>query len=110
MGATSFGSAPCLPLRHQPTKQRRNGSGISPGVATVEAGKWVKHGPERVEVPASLILRHGRWIAVRQGVQGLLVRHEAGVPAVYVLCEPASHYYEVMTRSKWAPVLVGERI
>jgi hypothetical protein len=52
----------------------------------------VKHGPERVEVRASLILRHGRWIAVRQGVQGLLVRDEAGVPAVYVLCEPASHY------------------
>jgi hypothetical protein len=41
---------------------------------------------------------------------GLLVRDESGTPAVYVLCEPASHYYEVMTRSKWAPVLVGERI
>jgi hypothetical protein len=31
-------------------------------------------------------------------------------PTVYVLCEPASHYYEIMTRSKWAPVLIGERI
>jgi hypothetical protein len=55
-------------------------------------------------------LHNDRWIAVRQGVQGLLVRDAAGMPVVNALCEPASHYYEVMTRSKWAPVLVGERI
>jgi hypothetical protein len=61
-------------------------------------------------VPASLILHNGRGIAVRQGVQGLLVRDEAGTHTVYVLCETASHYYEVMTRSNLAPVLVGERI
>jgi hypothetical protein len=29
---------------------------------------------------------------------------------VYVICEPASHYYAIMTRSAWMPVLVGERI
>jgi hypothetical protein len=79
-------------------------------LASVEAGKWNRWWPDRVEIPASLILHNGRWIAVRQGVQGLLVRDSAGMPVVYVLCEPASHYYEVMTRSKWAPVLVGERI
>jgi hypothetical protein len=79
-------------------------------LSTVKAGKGAEHRPERVEIPASLILHNGRWIAVRQGVQGLLVRDEAGMPVVYVLCEPASHYYEVMTRLKWAAVLVGERI
>jgi hypothetical protein len=47
-------------------------------LATVAAGKWAKHRPERVEVPASLILHNGRWIAVRQGVQALLVRDEEG--------------------------------
>jgi hypothetical protein len=76
-------------------------------LSMVDAGKWAKHRPECVEVPASLILHNGRLIALRQG---LLVRDEKGAPAVYVLCEPASHYYEVMTRSKWAPVLIGERI
>jgi hypothetical protein len=28
----------------------------------------------------------------------------------YPLVEPASHYYRVMTRGAWMPVLVGERI
>jgi hypothetical protein len=39
-----------------------------------------------------------------------VVRDEQGRPVVYVLVEPASHYYQVMTRSVWMPVLVGERI
>jgi hypothetical protein len=38
------------------------------------------------------------------------VRDERGVPAVYVLVEPATHYYQVMTRSGWMPSLVGELI
>jgi hypothetical protein len=38
--------------------------------------------PERVEIPASLILHNGRWIAVRQGLQVLLVRDEGGTPLV----------------------------
>lgn len=29
-------------------------------------------------------------------------------PAVYLICEPATRYYRVMTRSDWMPVLVGE--
>jgi hypothetical protein len=37
------------------------------------------------------------------------VRDEWGLPVVYVVCEPSSHYYQVMTRSPWIPVLVGER-
>jgi hypothetical protein len=37
----------------------------------------------------------------------LLVKDE---PAVYVLCEPATRYYRVMTRSERMPVLIGERI
>jgi hypothetical protein len=70
---------------------QRNESRQLPGtawtmIATVEAGKWAQHRPERVEVPAALVLHNGRWIAVRQGVQGLLVRDEAGTPTVYVLC------------------------
>jgi hypothetical protein len=38
------------------------------------------------------------------------VRDEKGVESAYMLCEPASHYYKVMTRSDRMPVLVGERI
>jgi hypothetical protein len=35
---------------------------------------------------------------------------EQGRPVVYPIVEPATHYYEVMTRSEWMPVLVGELI
>jgi hypothetical protein len=28
---------------------------------------------------------------------------------VYTICEPASYYYRVMTRSSWMPLLIGER-
>ena len=35
---------------------------------------------------------------------------ERGAARAYLICEPASHYYNVMTRSAWMPVLIGERI
>jgi hypothetical protein len=78
--------------------------------ATVEAGTWVAWGSAPVLVPATLGLDRGVWYRVRQGVQGVLAEDEHGQARVYVVCEPASHYYHMMTRSDWMPVLVGERI
>jgi hypothetical protein len=65
---------------------------------------------EAVDVPAALAFDGGVWYAVRQGVRGVLGPDEGGEALVYVVCEPASHYYAVMTRSAWMPVLIGERI
>ena len=79
-------------------------------LATVEAGVWAGWEAEPVEVPASLGFDGGVWYAVRQGLRGVLVSDERGAAHVYPLCEPASHYYRVMTRSEWMPVLIGERI
>jgi hypothetical protein len=64
----------------------------------------------QVVIPAALGLDWGVWFPIRAGVRGLVVRDERGRPVVYVLCEPATHYYQVMTRSPWMPVLVGELI
>lgn len=78
---------------------------------TVEEGGWNECEPTAVIVPASLGLDRGVWFHVREGVRGVVVRDAGGQAIVYVLCEPASHYYQVMTRgSKWMPVLVEERI
>ena len=77
---------------------------------TVEAGGWLPYAAEPVDVPATLGLDNGVWYAIRQGVRGLLAHDESGSPVVFVLCEPASHYYQVMTRGEWMPVLIGERI
>ena len=77
---------------------------------TVEAGRWADFQPESVVIPATLGLDKGVWYRIRQGIRGLLVRDERGEARVFVLCEPSTHYYQVMTRSRWMPVLVDELI
>jgi hypothetical protein len=79
-------------------------------LATVESDYRLECRAEMVEIPAALGLDGGVWYSIRQGLRGVLVRDEHAVARVYVVCEPASHYYRVMTRSDWMPVLLGERI
>jgi hypothetical protein len=43
-------------------------------------------------------------------VRGLLVRDEWGRERVFGIAEPASYYYRIMTKGRWMPVLIGERI
>jgi hypothetical protein len=40
------------------------------------------------------------------GIRGLLVPDERGLAVAYMVCEPASHYYRVMTGSDRMPVLI----
>jgi hypothetical protein len=54
--------------------------------------------------------QRGRWYRIRQGIRGLLVPDERGLAVVYMLCEPSSHYYKIMTGSDRMPVLIDERI
>jgi hypothetical protein len=78
---------------------------------TVESDGWGGCRVEPVVIPATMGLDKGVWYRIRQGIRGLLVHDEGGRPRVYVLCEPATHYYEIMVRgSRWMPVLIGERI
>ena len=77
---------------------------------TVEAGKWAALGPEPVDVPAAYALINGVWYMVKQGVRGLLVRTRAGEPVVFLMCEPSTLYYRIMTRAERIPVLIGEVI
>jgi hypothetical protein len=77
---------------------------------TVEDGYWRNLEPIPVDIPATLGLDHGVWFRVRQGIRGILVPDERGIAVVYMLCEPASHYYRIMTRSPRMPILIEERI
>ena len=77
---------------------------------TVEAGYWEHSGAAAVDIPATLGLLNGVWFQIVQGIRGLLTADGRGEPAAYMICEPASHYFQVMTRSGWMPVLIGERI
>ena len=112
---------PCLPVWRQGQLEilrwgaRRGDSKELPCTgwtwqSTVEAGEWAKWEAEPVDVPATLALENGIWYRVRQGVRGLVVADEAGDEHVYLICEPASHYYQVMTRNTSMPVLINQRI
>jgi len=78
--------------------------------ASVEDGKWAALGPDLVQIPAAFAYANGVWFKVKQGLRGLVVRTRAGEPVVYMICEPATRYYRVMTRDAWMPVLIGEVI
>jgi hypothetical protein len=114
-------AVPLLPVHHEGQVRvvrwgcRRGESRVLPvggwtRQTTVESGYWSQSGAELVDVPAALGREGGVWFAIRQGVRGVLVRDEQGTERAYLVCEPASHYYAVMTRSAWMPVLIGERI
>jgi hypothetical protein len=79
-------------------------------LSTIEEGGWRGSGAIPIDIPATFALERGVWFLVRQGVRGLLVPDERGSAVVYMICEPASHYYQVMTRSPRMPVLIEERI
>ena len=77
---------------------------------SLKAGDWRFLNPEPVDIPATLGLERGIWFQIREGLRGVLVRDEQDRPHVYLLTEPASHYYQVMTRSNRMPVLIGGHI
>jgi hypothetical protein len=79
-------------------------------LSSFEGGQWGQSHAELVVIAASMALEKGIWFRVREGIKGLLVRDEKGIEAVYMLCEPSTHYYKIMTRSDRMPVLIGERI
>jgi hypothetical protein len=77
---------------------------------SVEVGKWAGVRPVPVEVSARYALMNGVWFKVTRGVRGLAVVTPAAEPVVFLVCEPSTRYYRVMTRAEWMPVLVGEVI
>jgi hypothetical protein len=79
-------------------------------LSTVQGGGWRHTEAIPVDIPATLGMDHGVWYRIRQGIRGLLVPDERGSAVCYMICEPASHYYQVMTRSDRMPVLIEERI
>jgi hypothetical protein len=79
-------------------------------LSTVEEGGWSHCSAVQVVIPATAGVENGVWFRIREGVQGLLVADGCGVPVVYLVCEKASHYFQVMTRSERMPVLIGAGI
>jgi hypothetical protein len=76
--------------------------------ADLESCKWASREPEPVHVPADFCCDSGVWFDVREGMEGIIVPASTG-PEVYLLTQPASHYYEVMcARAEVMPCLIGQ--
>ncbi len=78
--------------------------------SSIGDGDWRNLDATLVDIPAMLALDQGVWYRVRQGIRGLVVADERGIAVAYAICEPASHYYSIMTRSSRMPVFIMERI
>jgi hypothetical protein len=77
--------------------------------ATIAAGRWSHTEAEECVIPAALRLDGGIWFLVGSGGRGLVVSDERSVWRVYIVVEPASRYFSVMTKSRWQ-MCVGERM
>ena len=80
-------------------------------LSTIQSGGWRGKGAIPVDIPARYGFDgRGVWYVIRRGIRGLLVPDENGRAVAYLVCEPASHYYHVMTGATRMPVFITERI
>lgn len=79
-------------------------------VATLESGTWSMYGPEPAEILANFGLERGTWFQIKEGIKGLIIHDQQEQPYVYMLLQPSSHYYQVMTGYNKEPVFLGEQI
>jgi hypothetical protein len=77
---------------------------------SLEAGKWRWLSPERVVIPAQYGLEKGIWFNITEGIEGIVVCDQSERPHVYMMTQPASTYFQNMTRHDRMPVLLGEQI
>jgi len=70
--------------------------------------KWLS--PEKVTIPVDFGLEKSVWFQVNEGMEGVVMRDEQERPHVYMLTQPASPYYQTMTRHERMPLLVGQEI
>jgi hypothetical protein len=79
--------------------------------SSIREGKWQGIEAVAVDIRASYGLeRRGVWFLIETGIRGLLVPDERGIAVCYMICEPSSHYYKIMTGSDRMPVLIDQRI
>ena len=99
-----------LPWGNRDNKQSRLPKTGWAKIESIEAGRWSYLKPEPVEIPALFGLEKGVWFHIQEGMKGILVHDETKKPHVYILTQPASHYYQVMTRHERMPVFLGEQM
>ncbi|QGJ68580.1 Hypothetical protein PBC10988_2410 [Planctomycetales bacterium 10988] len=102
-----WGRAPQETSRTQ--KTRLPAGGWCP-IESLKEGQWQHLKPEEVIIPATYGYEKGVWFLVKEGMRGVVILGDNRVPHVYMLTQPASHYYRIMTRHDRMPCLLGAEI
>lgn len=71
---------------------------------------WKRLQPQDVIIQAQALLHRNVWITVIEGIRGVCVFDEHGIASAYMVIEPATDYYQIMTKSGVMPKLIGEII
>ena len=71
----------------------------------IESGLWQPMQPEPAIIVAALALDRGLWFQVKEGIKCVVIHNH-----VYMLTEPATRYYQVMTCSNRMPIFIGQTV
>jgi len=77
---------------------------------SLEAGLWRHWQPQPVIIPAAFGLERGVWFVIKEGLQGIMVWDRRGRPHVYMLTQPATPSYQLLTRHARMPVLINQHL
>ena len=79
-------------------------------IREVEQGCWQSMDTQEVVIVGNAALHRGVWFPILQGIRGLYVEDEQGVPTVFMLMGNPTDYYHIMTKSKTMPLIIGDVI
>ncbi|MFT3880704.1 MAG: hypothetical protein QM703_13695 [Gemmatales bacterium] len=71
---------------------------------------WQRRRPVDVLSQAQALLDRKAWISVIEGIHGICVQDEQGIATGYMVMVPSTDYYQIMTKGRVMPRLVGEVI
>lgn len=76
----------------------------------LQQGCWQHADFIEVVILGSAALHRGVWFPLLEGIRGIYLRDEHGTPTVFMLMEKPTDYYQIMTKSKVMPALIGDII
>jgi len=77
---------------------------------SLESGRWRWLNPKPVKILAAFGQTNGVWYQVREGIHGILVYDDLGIPHCFMLTQPSTHYFKTMTGNERMPALINQII
>jgi len=75
---------------------------------SLDAGKWKWLNPKPIKILAAFGRTNGVWYQVREGIQGILIYDDLNTPHCFMVTQPATHYFKVMTGNERMPALINQ--